>query len=223
MHCRGAYTHSINITGLPGCFHLWGKAVKKSCTQSKTNIWPSMEIPGLQYFLQQIIPCNAMTSSQCMWLMGTWYSYRQTWSEHESFYPEQCAKECLSALFRPFWDKIPSQCNFAFRENIRPFDFSPSCGPLLSVTSHNCTAGMKPQAGWSTRWLNKGEPIQHPYHSHSSEAATVTCSQLQAQPSVQKSPRKNSHFRDPRHVRRAHLLLHPLGLQHTVEGCKPHP
>lgn len=77
--------------------------------------------------------------------------------------------------------------------------------------------------GWSTRWLDKGEPIQHPYHSHSSEAATVTCSQLQAQPSVQKSPRKNSHFRDPRHVRRAHLLLYPLGLQHTVEGCKPHP
>lgn len=79
------------------------------------------------------------------------------------------------------------------------------------------------QDGWTKVSQYSIHTIPTPVKQQPWLAAICRRSHLQAQPSTQKSPRYNSHFRDLRHVRRAHVLLHPLGLQHTVAGCKPHP
>lgn len=71
------------------------KRVAQKAGQTADHPWRCQD---LQYFLQQIKPRTATPSNQGMGLMCTWYSYSQTWSEHENFYPEQCAKGGLSAL-----------------------------------------------------------------------------------------------------------------------------
>lgn len=105
--------------------------------------------------------------------------------------------------FRPFWDKIASQCNL-HSERIQDLLISPpsvaSCFLFPAVIA--VLVWSPEQAGRvmpCTRWLGKGEPAQHPHHSHSREAATVTCRQ---QPDI---------------CRHSHQHRSPLGTIHILE------
>ena len=109
-----------------------------------------------------------------------------------------CQSVPLPYLFMPYWDKKDLPHNTVLHSEKRhDLLISPSivacCFLLPAVTAQ--PVGSYKQVGKvmpCRRWLDRSEQVQRPPCSHSSGAATVTCScHLQAQPSAQKPPKCN--------------------------------